>query len=219
MLVLLIVGTVQLTLLLALLLGIGAHHQRERADVGTDHNWGVPITDEVDVVAAYAETATASAERAQHEAEQAQYRAMRAAAARDIAEQRHRLAVKRAEEAGGAHQLVQRAALDAYQRGQLSVAELNRIWQHAQVTAESTTHPAAMPLGWELRVGEARRQYVRAVVEAARAEEDARLKAFTAATLAEEAQAAESLLSAATRSASTGLVGLLRASWAGSTTG
>jgi hypothetical protein len=215
MLVLVIVGAIQLVLLL----GIAARHDRERTDGGTDQGWGVHPTDEVDVVAAYAEAATAAAERAQLEAEQAQHQAMRAAAARDIAGQRHRLAVRRAEAAGDAHELVQRAALDAYRRRQLTVAELNRIWHHAQVMAESTPHRATMPLGWELRVREARTQHVQAVVEAARAEEDARLKGFTAATLAEEARAAESLLAAARHSASTGLVGLLRATWVGSTTG
>ena len=220
MLVLLIVGAIQVNLLLALvLLGIVAHRQHERADVRTDHGWGVPITDEVDVVAACAETATAAAERALEEADQAEHAAVQAAAARDMAEQRHRLARKRAEAAGEARQLLQRAALDAYQRRQLSVAELNRIWQHAQVMVEPTPRPAAVPLGWELRVREARRRYEQAEVEAARAEEGARRKAVTAATLAKEAQAAKSLLSVAMRSASTGLVGLLRATWADPVTG
>jgi hypothetical protein len=219
-LVLLIVGAIQANLLLALvLLGIVAHRQHECADIRTDHGWAVPITDEVDVVAAYAETATAAAEHALEEADQAQYAAVQAAAARDMAEQRHRLARKRAEAAGEAHQLLQRAALDAYQRRQLSVAELNRIWQHAQVMAEPTPRPAAVPLGWELQLREAWRRYEQAEVEAARAEEDAHRKAVTAATLATEAQAAESLLSVARRSASTGLVGLLRATWADPVTG
>ncbi|MEV6843492.1 hypothetical protein [Actinoplanes sp. NPDC051411] len=214
-LVVLIVGAVQVNLLLALvLLGIVAHRQHERADIRTDYGWAVPITDEVDVVAAYAETATAAAKRALEEADQAEHAAVQAAAARDMAEQRHRLALKHAEAAGEAHQLLQRAALDAYQRRQLSVAELNRIWQHTLVMAEPTPGPAAMPLGWELRVREARRRYEQAEAEAGRAEEEARRKAVTAATLAHEAQAAESLLSAARRSASTGLVGLLRATWA-----
>jgi hypothetical protein len=219
-LVLLIVGAIQANLLLALvLLGVVAHRQHERADLRADHGWAGPITDEVDVVAAYAETATAAAERALAEADEAEDAAVRAAAARDIAEQRHRLAVKHAESAGEAHQLLQRAALDAYQRRQLSVAELNRIWQHSQVMVEPAPRPAAVPLGWELRVREARRRYDQADAEAARAEADARRKAATAATLAEEARAAESLLSAARRSASTGLVGLLRATWADPVTG
>lgn len=214
-LVLLLAGAIQVNLLLAVvLLGVVARRQHEHAELRWDEGWAVPITDEVDVVAAYAETATAAAEHALAEADHAEHAALLAAAARDMAEQRHRLARKHAETAGEAHQLVQRAALDAYQRGQLSVAELNRIWQHAQVTAAPTPRPAAMPLGWELRVREARRRYDQAEAEAARAEEDARHKAATAATLAEEAQAAKSLHSAAIHSASTGLVGLLRASWA-----
>jgi hypothetical protein len=219
-LVVLIVGAIPVNLLLAVvLLGIVAYRQHEHANIRTDHGWAVPITDEVDVVAAYADTATAAAQRALEEADQAQHAALQAAAARDMAEQRHRLARKRAEAAGEAHQLVQRAALNAYQRRQLSVAELNRIWQHAQVMVEPTVRPAAVPLGWEMRVREARRRYEQAEVEAVRAEEDARRKTLTAATLAKQAQAAESLLSAATRSASTGLVGLLRATWADPATG
>jgi hypothetical protein len=220
MLVLLIAGAIQVSLLVALvLLGILARRQREPADVRTDHGWGVPITDEVEAVAAYTETATTAAERALEEADQAQHQALQAAAVRDMAEQRHRLACRHAEAAGEAHQLVQRAALDAYQRRQLSVTELNRIWQHAQVMVEPTPRPDAVPLGWELRVREARRRYEQAATEAARAHENARLKAATAATLAEDAQAAKSLLSAATRSANTGLVGLLRATWADPATG
>ena len=220
MLVLLIIGAIPVSLLVALvLLGIVAHRQRERTDVQTDHGWGVPITDEVDVVAAYAETVTAAAERALEEADQAEHRAVLAAAARDMAEQRHRSVLKHAEAAAEPHQLVQRAALDAYQRRQLSVAELNRIWQHAQVMVEPTPGPPAVSLGWELRVREARRRYEQAVADAARAQEDARLKAVTAAALAEDAQAAESLLLVAMRSASTGLVGLLRATWADPATG
>jgi hypothetical protein len=220
MLVLLAVSVILINLVLALvLLGIAARRQRERADGRPDHGWGVPITEEVDVVMAYAETATAAAERALEEADEAHHRAVQAAAARDIAEQRHRLELKHAEAAGEEHQLVQRAALDAYRRGQLSVAELNRVWQHAQVMAEPTARPAAVPLGWELRVRDARRKYEQAEAEVARAEEDAHRKAVTAATLADDAQAAESLRSVAMRSASTGLVGLLRATWADPTTG
>jgi hypothetical protein len=215
LLVLLIVGAIQLTLVLDLvLLGIVAHRHRDHADVRPDHGWAVPITDEVDVVVAYAETATAAAQRALEEADQAHHRAVQAAAVRDMAEQRHRLALKHAGAAGEAHQLVQRAALDAYRRGQLSAAELNRIWRHAQETAQPAADPAAVPLGWELRVCEARQKYERAEADMARAEEDAHRKAVTAATLAEDAQAAESLRSAAMSSASTGLVGLLRATWA-----
>lgn len=210
-----IVGAIPVTVLLALvLLGIIAYRQHERADLRTDHGWAVPITDEVDVVAVYAETATAAAEHALQEADRAQYQAIQAVAARDIAAQRHRLVLKNAEAAGEAHQLVQRAALDAYRRRQLSVAELNRIWQHAQVMVEPAPGPVAVPFGWELRVREARRRYERAEFAAARAEEDARRKAVAAATLARDAQAAESLLSVSMRAATTGLVGLLRATWA-----
>lgn len=212
-LVVLIAGAIQAALLLALvLLGIVARRQRELADLRTEH--GVPITDEVEVVAAYAETAAAAAQRALEEADEAQHRAIRAAALRDMAEQRHRLAVKHAEAAGEAHQLVQRAALDAYQRRQLSVAELNRIWQHSQVMVAPAPRPAAVPLGWELRVREARRRYEQAAADASRAEEEAHRRAVAAAALAEDAKAAESLLRGARRSASTGLVGLLRAAWA-----
>lgn len=215
LLVVLIAGGIQLTLVLDLvLLGIVAHRHRGRADVRPEHGGAVPITDEVDVVVAYAETAAAAAQRALEEADQAHHRVVQAAAVRDMAEQRHRQALKHAEAAGETHQLVQRAALGAYQRGQLSVSELNRIWQHAQVLAEPPASPAAMPLGWELREREARQNYEQAAADMAKAEEDARHKAATAAALAEDAQAAESHRSAAMRSANTGLVGLLRATWA-----
>jgi hypothetical protein len=213
--VVLVAGAIQITLVVDLvLLGIVARRQHQRADVRADHGSAVPITDEVDVVVAYAETATAAAQRALEEADQAHHRVVQATAARDMAEQRYRVAHKHAGAAGEAHQLVQRAALDAYRRGQLSAAELNRIWRHAQVTAEPAAGPATMPLGWELRVREARERYEQAEADLARAEEDARHKACTAASLAEDARAAESLRSLAMRSASTGLVGLLRATWA-----
>jgi hypothetical protein len=213
--VVLVVGGIQACLLLTVvLLGIAARRQHELADPATEHGWAVPITDEVDVVAAYAETATAAAKRAQEEADQAEHAALQAAAARDMAEQRHRLALRHAESAGESHRLLQRAALDAYQRRQLSVTELNRIWQHTQVVADPAPRPAAVPLGWELRVREARRRYEQAEAAAARAEQEARRTAATAAALATEAQSADALLGAARRSASTGLVGLLRANWA-----
>jgi len=208
-------SSIQATLLLAVvLLGIAARRQRELVDRQAELGGSVFITDEVDVAAADAELATAAAQRAQDDADQAQDRALWASTTRDIAEQRHRQVLKRAEAAGQPHQLVQRAALDAYQRGQLSVVELNRIWRHAQLTAESTPAPAAVPLGWELRVHEARRRYEQAADDAARAEEEAQRTAATAAALTDDARAAESRLSAARRSANIGLVGLLRATWA-----
>jgi hypothetical protein len=208
-------SSIQATLLLAVvLLGIAARRQRELVDRQAEHGGSVFITDEVDVAAADAELATAAAQRAQDDADQAQDRALWASTARDIAEQRHRQVLKRAEAAGQPHQLVQRAALDAYQRGQLSVGELNRIWRHVQPTTEPTPAPAAVPLGWELRVSEARRRYERAADDAARAEEEAQRTAATAAALTDDARAAESRLSAARRSANIGLVGLLRATWA-----
>jgi hypothetical protein len=193
-----IFSTIQATLLLAVaLLGIAARLQRELADKQAEHGRSVFITDEVDVVAADAELATAAALRALDEADQAQDRALWASTTRDIAEQRHRQALKDAEAASQTHRLVQRAALDAY-----------------QMTAESTPSPAAVPLGWELRVREARRRYEQAAADAARAEDEAQRAAATAAALADHARAAESLLSAARRSANVGLVGLLRAAWA-----
>ena len=219
-LVILILGAIQVTLLVALvLLGIIARRQFEYANLRSDGGWGVPITDEVDVVAADAQAAAAAAERALEEADQAQNRAVHAAAARDMAERRYRLALKQADVAGEPYRLVQRAALNAYRSRQLSVEELNRIWQHAQVMVEPAPSPASVPpLAWELRVREARRQYEQAGAEAARVQEEARLKTVTATILAEEARTAESHLVVALRSANTGLVGLLRASWADAVT-
>ena len=215
-LVILILGAIQVTLLAALvLLGIIARRQFEYANLRSDGGWGVPITDEVDVVAADAQAAAAAAERALEEADQAQSQAVHAAAARDMAERRYRLALKQADAAGEPYRLVQRAALNAYVSRQLSAEELNRIWQHAQVMVEPAPSPDAVPpLAWELRMREARHQHEQAEAEAARVQQEARLKTVTAITLAEEARAAESQLAAALRSANTGLVGLLRATWA-----
>ncbi|GGN41890.1 hypothetical protein FHR83_003059 [Actinoplanes campanulatus] len=206
---------VQAALLLAVvLLGIAARRQRELADRQAEHGGSVFITDEVDVAAADVELATAAAQRALDEADQAHDRALWASTTRDIAELRHRQVLRQAEAAGRTHQLVQRAALNAYQRGQLSVGELNLIWRHAHTTAESTQTPAAVPLGWELRVLESRRRYEQAAAAAAQAEEEAQQTAATAAALADDMRAAELRLSAAQRSANIGLVGLLRATWA-----
>jgi hypothetical protein len=214
--VILILGTIQVTLLAALvLLGIIARRQFEYANRRSDSGWGVPITDEVDVVAADAQAAAAAAERALGEADQAQNQAVHAAAARDMAERRYRLTLKQADAAGEPYRLVQQAALNAYRSRQLSVEELNRIWQHAQVMVEPAPSPASVPpQAWELRVRAARRQYEQAEAEAARVQEEARLKTVTATILAEEARAAESQLTAALHSANTGLVGLLRVAWA-----
>jgi hypothetical protein len=215
MFVFVVLGALQVVLLAGLIfLGVLARRQREQADQGPDPGLGVPITDEVDVVAAYAHAVCEAAEQALEEAEQAQHRAMHAAAAREMAERRYRLALKHSEAAGEPHRLVQRAALNAYQSRRLSVAELNRIWQQAQLMTEPAPRAAPVaPPGWELRVGEARRRYEQAVADSARAQEEARFKSVTATTLAEEARTAESHLSEALRSANTGLVGLLRANW------
>jgi hypothetical protein len=215
MLVLLIIGAIQATLLADLaLLGIVARRRHRDADLRSGHGLGVPITDEVDVVAAHAQAAAEAAERALAEADHAHHQVVQVTAARDMAERRYRLALKQAEAAGEPHRLVQRAALNAYQSRQLSAAELNRIWQHAQVMVEPTPdQDAVAPAGWELRVREARQRYEEAEADAARVQEEAHLKSVAATTLAEEARAADTHLSAALRAAETGLVGLLRASW------
>lgn len=216
MLVVLILGGIQIALLAALvLLGVIARRQHKRDDLRSDPGLGVPITDEVEVVAAYAHATAAAAQQALEEADQAQHRAVQAAAARDIAERRYRLALRHSEAAGEPHRLVQRAALNAYRSRHLSAAELNRVWQHSQVMTAPAPRPAPVaPPGWERRVDEARHRYQQARAEAARAQVEARLKSINAATLAEEARTAESHLAAALRAASTGLVGLLRANWA-----
>jgi hypothetical protein len=220
-LVILILGAIQVTLLVALvLLGVIARRKFEYANLRSDGGWGVPITDEVEVVAADAQAAAAAAERALEEADQAQNQAVHAAAARDMAERRCRFVLKQADAAGEPYRLVQRAALNAYRSRQLSVEELNRIWQHTQVMmVEPAPSPTSVPpLAWELRVREARRQYEQAAAEAARVQEEARLKTVTATILAEESRAAEAQLAAALHSANTGLVGLLRAAWADAVT-
>jgi len=171
---------------------------------------GRPVLDEafdvLEELAAEAESVAAAAERAAAAAERARHRAGSAVEARDLAERRYREQWRLALATGDSRRLVERAALNAYRSGQLSVTQLNRIWQHTR-TAEA---PAMVPAGDGVR--EARQQYEQAVAEVAHVHEEARVTTVAARALAEEATVAESQLSDALHAADTGLGGLFQTS-------
>jgi len=123
-----------------------------------------------------------------------------ALSAREAAEDRYRQAEREAQAAAEPRRLVQRAAVNAYRRGQLSVTELNRIWQHLDAGPPEPAPP----------VHQARSQYELAVAEAEHVRRETHVTTVVADVLAEEAEIAESHLSAALRTADPGLA-LLRA--------
>jgi hypothetical protein len=108
--------------------------------------------------------------------------------------------------------LVERAAVNAYRHGQLSAAELNRIWQHTQARTSSYTHGAdGVPVEWDSRMHAARQRYEQAAIEVTDVHKQAQVTTIAARALAEEARAARSHLTAARRSTSTGLAALFLA--------
>jgi len=127
----------------------------------------------------------AAADRAAAEADEARRRAEEAAGARDQAEDRFLEArwEARVATADEEHLLVQRAALAAYRRGELSVEQLNGIWHQAGPPADQLD---------DGRVRDARRAYERAVAETVQVREQARVAAVAAEVLVEEAHIAES---------------------------
>lgn len=130
------------------------------------------------------EAVRAAAERAAAEAEEARLRAEQAAGARDRAEDRFLEArwEARVATADETHLLVQRAALAAYRRGELSVEQLNGIWQQAGPPAEQLD---------DGRVRDARRAYERAVAETAQVRDQVHVASVAAEVLVEEARNAE----------------------------
>ncbi|GLW27939.1 hypothetical protein [Actinoplanes regularis] len=100
--------------------------------------------------------------------------------------------------------LVERAALEAYRRGELSVDQLNRIWEH--------TRPEEAALERvDLEVAEAKLRYEEALVEAVEERRAAHVAEVAAEVLAEEARIAEEEAAAARieAEAAAGLSGLL----------
>ncbi|GID31950.1 hypothetical protein [Paractinoplanes brasiliensis] len=94
--------------------------------------------------------------------------------------------------------LVERAALEAYRRGDLTAAQLDAIWQQ-------------VPAGIDARenaVRSARQLYESASAEAARARQQAYVAGVAAEVLAEEKRAAADRLTAARQSAGAGLPSL-----------
>ncbi|GAA1634334.1 hypothetical protein [Actinoplanes couchii] len=126
----------------------------------------------------------AAAGRAVREADDAWYKATEAAGERDRAEDRFLEArwEARVATADETHLLVQRAALAAYRRGELSVEQLNGIW--------SAAGPAAVEID-DGRVRDALQAYEEAVAEAAQVRERSHVASVAAEVLVEEAQIVE----------------------------
>jgi hypothetical protein len=141
--------------------------RRRRRRVGEPA--GQSVTDELDnleELQAHARAVAAAAEQAVAAADEAHHRAGHAVQVFDLAGWQYRQVRQQAQAAEHPLRLVERAALNAYQRGQLSTAELNRIWQHTQATAGSGTCRAnGTPVQWDSRVHAARQRYEQAAIE------------------------------------------------------
>ncbi|MEU4557875.1 hypothetical protein AB0F72_05780 [Actinoplanes sp. NPDC023936] len=134
---------------------------------------------------AEAEAVRAAAERAVVAADEARHRAEYAEQLTEEAEQRYLAAQWEARSAAGneSDRLVQRAALDAYRRGDLNVTQLNTIWEHATA---STVEPDPG------RVDTARDEYDRALAATARVRQEAHVAEVAAEALVEETRIAAS---------------------------
>ena len=173
---------------------------------------GRSIADELDdleELEAHARSVAAAAEQAVVAADEAHHRAGHAVQVLDLAGWDYRQVRQQAQAAEHPLRLVERAALNAYRRGQLSAAELNRIWQHMQATV-GTCRADGVP-GWDNRVHAARQRYEQAAIEVTDVHKEAQVTTIAARVLAEEAHVAESHLTAARRSTSTGLAALFLA--------
>lgn len=176
---------------------------------------GRSVTDELDdleELEAHARAVAAAAEQAVAAADEAHHRAGHAVRVLDAAGWRYRQLRQQAQAAEHPLRLVERAAVNAYRHGQLSSAELNRIWQHTQATAGSSNRGAdGAPVEWDSRMHAARQRYEQAAIEVTDVHKQAQVTTIAARVLAEEARAAKSHLSAARRSTSTGLAALFLA--------
>ena len=176
---------------------------------------GRSVADELDDLAEledHARAVAAAAEQAVAAADEAHHRAGHAVQVLDLAGWDYRQVRQQAQVAKHPLRLVERAALNAYRRGQLSAAELNRIWQYTQATAGSGTCRAdGVPVEWDNRVHAARQRYEQAAIEVTDVHKEAQVITIAARVLAEEAHVAESYLTAAQRSTSTGLAALFLA--------
>ncbi|MEU4695358.1 hypothetical protein [Actinoplanes sp. NPDC023714] len=156
------------------------------------------IIDEVDdELVAEAEAVRAAAERAVVAADEARFRAESAEQASSEAEQKY-LAAQWEVRSEPDNHLVQRAALDAYRRGELSVTQLNAIWEHA---GSSGLDPR--------NVEAARDEYDRALAETAQVRHEAHVAEVAAEVLAEETRIVEQDVRLARQASRPGLDGLL----------
>ncbi|GLY00009.1 MULTISPECIES: hypothetical protein [Actinoplanes] len=173
------------TVVLGGLAFVAARQRVDTAPPGTEipgtENTGeeVPLEEEARAV-------RAAAERAASAADEARTRAEYAVSTHDDAEQRYLRARQEAAVASGdeAQRLVQRAALEAYRRGDLSVSQLNGIWQH-------TGAPSAPVAVDDEPVRAARADYDEAVRRTADVRREAHVAAVAAEVLAEEARIVE----------------------------
>jgi hypothetical protein len=164
--------------------------------------------DNLEELQAHARAVAAAAEQAVAAVDEAHHRAGHAVQVLDVAGWRYRQ-IRQQAQATEPLRLVERAALNAYLRGQLSAAELNRIWQHTQATAGSGTYRAnGTPVQWDRRVHAARQRYEQAAIEVTDVHKKAQVTTIAARVLAEEAHVAQSHLTAAQHSTSTGLAAL-----------
>ncbi|WP_430791431.1 hypothetical protein [Actinoplanes sp. G11-F43] len=165
-----------------------------------------PVPGETDEMLVEAGAVRAAAGRAVRAADEAWHRAAQAAGERDRAEDRFLEArwEARVATADETHLLVQRAALAAYRRGELSVEQLNGIW--------SAAGPAAVEID-DGSVQAALRAYENAVAEAVQVREQSHVASVAAEVLVEEAQNVEreALDARAQEAATSGLNGLLTA--------
>ncbi|AEV85994.1 hypothetical protein ACWT_4977 [Actinoplanes sp. SE50] len=149
----------------------------------------------------------AAAQRAAQAADQARERATEANGERDQAEERYQQA-KWDSWTGPKDEgrtLVERAALEAYRRGDLSVDQLNRIWAQTRPGEDEVER-------MDQEIAEAKLRYAAALTEAVEERRAAHVAEVAAEVLAEEARLAEETALAARLAAqeAAGLSGLLQ---------
>ncbi|MBL7258127.1 hypothetical protein [Paractinoplanes lichenicola] len=158
------------------------------------------LTEPLEDLAAEAAAVGTAAQRARAEADAARQLVDSAERARDQAEYSFREAQYGPRPDGDEPwRLVERAALEAYRRGDLSAAQLDAIWSQV---------PGTGPDVREHAVRLARHRYEDAAAEAVRVRQQAYVAGVAAEVLAEEQRVAAGELSAARQSVSAGLPGL-----------
>jgi hypothetical protein len=169
------------------------------------------VTDELDDLAelqTHAQAVAVAAEEAAAAADEAHHRTGDAVQALDLAGWHYLQVRRQAQAAGHPLRLVERAALNAYQRGQLSATELNQVWRYTQATAGGAYREGGIRTEWDNRLNDARQRYEQAAIEVTDVYKQAQVTRTAARVLTEEARVAESHLNDAQRSTSTGLAAL-----------